>query len=528
MNVRRIANASSLLLSVTISSVSPRGGTGGWSAVAGCSLRRLRGRCEEALRGSATGRWPHRGLPQGPQRLAVGPVQTSRRPACDSRQQASPSAWRRQRIDLAGGNASSPAASSGSVLCRSNSTAAPATKAHPVKPLRLPPLRPRQPEKSSGSASSPDTEHEGMRAVAMIHVPGRSGTSRARSSGTTTGLSTHFPIPHMLENPDNTEAYFQYPMLRLESTGSCAPIQAIRQERQTSARVAPAHWRTFLSTRASDAGFGYVHQEGLAPMSPILNGLGNRTCRNWRRTWKLIRHLASTVVAIKIGYDLNGQPVEEAFFGVYYLSQGANEGAVERGHDQADQLGIPPGPAEHARTGRARLDQRMPMFCVIAKSMYVNPEWVRLSKAINDKMLADFNQKLKQGYDQLRAAQAIMEQTMQQQAAFQANFDKQEEAFRNNSGGVDDSFLRDGGKRSASDHWDDLIRGVDTVNDPSTGALRSSPISASITSTDGFGNYRTTDDPNYTLQKRRGEVGSAAFHDCGAVGVLRQNLPQFQ
>jgi len=34
--------------------------------------------------------------------------------------------------------------------------------------------------------------------------------------------------------------------------------------------------------------------------------------------------------------------------------------------------------------------------------MYVNPKWVRLSKAINDKMLADFNQKLKEGYDQRR------------------------------------------------------------------------------------------------------------------------------
>ena len=87
------------------------------------------------------------------------------------------------------------------------------------------------------------------------------------------------------------------------------------------------------------------------------------------------------------------------------------------------------------RAPAGTLDKRMPMFCVIAKSMYVNPKWARLTKQINDKMLADFNQKLKQGYDQLAAAQAIVEQTMQQQAAFQANFDKQEEAFRN-SGGV--------------------------------------------------------------------------------------------
>ena len=138
--------------------------------------------------------------------------------------------------------------------------------------------------------------------------------------------------------------------------------------------------------------------------------------------------------------------------------------------------------------------------------MYVNPEWTRLTKAINDKMMADFNQKIKQGWDQLRAAQAIMEQTLKQQAAFQANFDKQEEAFRNTPG-VDDNFLRDGGKRSASDHWDDLIRGVDTVNDPSTGGTTQLSNLGQYHFTDGFGNYRTTDDPNYTPEKA-GEVGS--------------------
>jgi hypothetical protein len=215
-------------------------------------------------------------------------------------------------------------------------------------------------------------------------------------------------------------------------------------------------------------------------------------------------------VAIKIGYDLNGQPVEEAFFGVYYISKQGTD-AVSLG-----QLSMTAGALQQTNWGfralqsmrapAGTLDKRMPMFCVIAKSIYVNPEWARLTKAINDKMMADFNQKMKQGWDQLRAAQAIMEQTMKQQAAFQANFDKQEEAFRN-SGGVDDSFLRDGGKRSAADHWDDLIRGVDTVNDPSTGGTTQLSNLGQYHFTDGFGNYRTTDDPNYTPEKA-GEVGS--------------------
>jgi len=39
------------------------------------------------------------------------------------------------------------------------------------------------------------------------------------------------------------------------------------------------------------------------------------------------------------------------------------------------------------RVPAGTLDKRMPMFCVIAKSPYVNPEWARLTKAINDNMM---------------------------------------------------------------------------------------------------------------------------------------------
>jgi len=143
--------------------------------------------------------------------------------------------------------------------------------------------------------------------------------------------------------------------------------------------------------------------------------------------------------------------------------------------------------------------------------MYVNPEWVRLSKAITEKMKADFNQKLKQGYDDIRASQALMEQTMKQQADFQRNFDKQEVAWRNSGsgggGGGGDSDLRDDGKRSASDHWSDLIRSVDTLNDPSTGGTKQLSNLGSNHFTDGFGNYRTYDDPNATPENQ-GENGS--------------------
>ena len=73
-------------------------------------------------------------------------------------------------------------------------------------------------------------------------------------------------------------------------------------------------------------------------------------------------------VAIKISYDLNGQPVEEAFFGLYYLSSGANTG-VNAGESQADSnWGF--GALQSFRAPAGTIDKRMPFFCVIAKSVH--------------------------------------------------------------------------------------------------------------------------------------------------------------
>jgi hypothetical protein len=345
-----------------------------------------------------------------------------------------------------------------------------------------------------------DTEHQGMRA-ATIHLPEK---WHFESKIEWHYNWVEYPLSYSshAENPDNAEAYFQYPLLRLESTEVAPQFRQYDKSRNLppGSRL-PTGALSGAPQPPLQALAAFIQK--VRPDVTNLKWIGQQDLPDLAKTLKLDPSPNQHGVAIKIGYDLNGQPVEEAFFGVYYISQGANSG-VNAGMIKQTNWGFQALQSMRAPSGT--LDKRMPMFCVIAKSMYVNPEWVRLSKAINDKMLADFNQKLKQGYDQIRAAQAIMEQTMKQQAEFQANFDKQEEAFRS-SGGVDDSFLRDGGKRSAADHWDDEIRGVDTVNDPSNGGTTQLSNLGQYHFTDGFGNYRTTDDPNYTPEKA-GEVGS--------------------
>ena len=344
-----------------------------------------------------------------------------------------------------------------------------------------------------------DTEHGGMRA-ATVHLPEKWHFDSK--------LEWHYgwveyPVAFSAhaENPDDAEAYFDYPMLRFDQTEVPAQMrQYVKGRQYGSGERLPTG--AFSSPPRPPMQALAMFIQKVRPHVANLKWLGQQDLPDLGKVLRLDALPNQHGVAIKIGYDLDGQPVEEAFYGVYYLTQAANAG-VNAGMIKQTNWGLQALQSFRAPAGT--LDQRMPMFCVIAKSFYINPQWVRLSKAINDKMLADFNQKLKEGYDQLHAAQAIVAQTMKDQAAFQANFDKQEAAFRS-SGGIDDSSLRDGGARSAADHWSDLIRGVDTLNDPNGGTTQLSNL-GQYHFTDGFGNYRTTDDPNYTPEKA-GEVGT--------------------
>jgi hypothetical protein len=222
-------------------------------------------------------------------------------------------------------------------------------------------------------------------------------------------------------------------------------------------------------------------------------------------------------VAIKVGYDLNGKPVEEAFFGVYFLQKAGSQ-AVQAGHQSmgANEMIETDWGLQGLQSFRApagTLDKRMPIYCLMAKSVQYDAKWLLRDKAINAALLQMFNQKLQQGWDQIRAADAMTDEIVRQDNQFLDNVGRQEKAMM--SSGVDDSFLRSdgsggggGGGRASSDNVSDLIRGVDTVNDPSTGGTKQLDYSGGYNHfTDGFGNYRTYDDPNATPENQ-GENGS--------------------
>ena len=169
------------------------------------------------------------------------------------------------------------------------------------------------------------------------------------------------------------------------------------------------------------------------------------------------------------------------------------------------------------RAPAGTLDKRMPVYCLIAKSVQYDPQWILRYRAINATLLKMFNQKLQQGWDQIRAADAISDQAMRNNEKFLDNIGRQETAMMRDSGGGGssggggvDGMLRGEGGRSSSDRVSDLIRGVDTLNDPSTGGTKQLDNSGGYNHfTDGFGNYRTYDNPNAT----NGKSGRKRFMD---------------
>jgi hypothetical protein len=165
-------------------------------------------------------------------------------------------------------------------------------------------------------------------------------------------------------NPDNSEAFYLYPLLRLESIEVAPQYRQYLhgKQQQPGERMSTGAINMPLQppvqalamfikqTRPDVTNFKWIGQQDLPGLAQAL---------------RLTPWPNDHGVAIKIGYELNGQAVEEAFFGVYYYSQGGNEdtsvGQLHgRKHDQADQLGIPrsaelPRPCRHTRQAHARL-----------------------------------------------------------------------------------------------------------------------------------------------------------------------------
>jgi hypothetical protein len=201
-------------------------------------------------------------------------------------------------------------------------------------------------------------------------------------------------------------------------------------------------------------------------------------------------------VGIRVTYKLNGKPVEEEFYSVYYYQ------SIPAGRVSQVNWGL--GALHSFRAPAGTLDKRRNVYCAIVKSIKMQKPWFDKAYAIKKQLIATYQRNLKASYDQIAAAAALSKQITAQSDAFLANVDRSLAASRQST--YASSAATEGAEpRSANDKQDDYIRGVDTTVDPLYGTSQHS-FNDQYHWTDGYGNYRNSSDINYDPNHH--EVGS--------------------
>jgi len=207
-------------------------------------------------------------------------------------------------------------------------------------------------------------------------------------------------------------------------------------------------------------------------------------------------------VRVRIEYMENGRPIEEEFYGSYSLNKvpyyGPMGAMVQVNWGFARLITF--------REEKGRLDARRDVFWRIAGSVKINPQWEQLYAQITQQLQAQFNLYIQQGYSQIQAAGQLSRAISANNDAMIANMDQQRQAAWH-------SHTPSGPGHSATDGFDEYIRGVETVNDPYYGTSQQDS-NYQYHWTDGSGNYQQSNDPffnpnvgsnqSWTLMERRG------------------------
>ena len=291
-------------------------------------------------------------------------------------------------------------------------------------------------------------------------------------------VSSPVQIMANAENPANEEAFFLFPVLQFFSLRPDA---------------------NYYRAGQNYGGLIFVHQ----PMSPaqMLQGFVQQARSRFPKFQliggKELPDLAKALnypmwgndrgVGMKITYELNGKLVEEEFYGVAYSVDIPYDGPQGR----TWQINWGLRCLHSFRAPQGGLDGRREVFAAIAKSFKPNPGWQQRLTAVNAYLTEQFNRQLQAGYDSIAAAGRLSKQISANNDAMIASIDRQLAASRA-SGGV----TTGSGGRSSTDHFDDYIRGVDTVDDPYRGTSQHS-FNDQFHWTDGYGTYRNSNDANY-------------------------------
>lgn len=319
-----------------------------------------------------------------------------------------------------------------------------------------------------------DPRQHGMVAVAFMAPEKWKDTSQV--SWNYADINSPVTVRLQVENPANAEAYYLHPPAKYFAL---RPDGGLWKEGSDHGGWIKLRKQPPLPTLVA-------HVRKLRPGLADLRFVGSKDLPDLPKALETQAGPNQTGQAVKVTYTLKGQPVEEEFYAVYYWVDIPYDGP--QGRSWQTNWGLVSVHSFRAPAGT--LERRRPVFAAIGKSARPNPAWVARGKEILKALSAQWQRNMKAGYDQIAAAGALSKQISAQNDAFIANIDRQMATSR-----AADSAQRTE-TRTGNDRFDDYLRGVVTVDDPTWGTSQQS-ANQSYHWTDGYGSYRHSNDVTY-------------------------------
>jgi hypothetical protein len=176
-------------------------------------------------------------------------------------------------------------------------------------------------------------------------------------------------------NPANTEAFYGFPQVKLEYIEVPQNLQQYAPKHQPGELIGDgAMWlqpRPAIDTLA-------LFVKRLRGNEPNVHPLGKAEVPGLAKLLGVPDLPNEQGVAVKIGYDVDGKPVEEAFFAIYYSASGHGEGkAAVLTQTNWGLIAV-----HSFRAPAGTLDKRMPVFTAIDRSILADPDWILRTAAI--------------------------------------------------------------------------------------------------------------------------------------------------
>jgi hypothetical protein len=202
--------------------------------------------------------------------------------------------------------------------------------------------------------------------------------------------------------------------------------------------------------------------------------------------------VAAEPVGVRIEYTAEGQLFEERITGIVLCWQVSASGPVgvivQTNWQLYAALGV--------RAPKGMLAGVEPLMDRAVSLGRLNPEWVKLRDQVVAQLQQEANAIVQQGWNQIAANAAVTQQIRANSDAFLQSFEAHREQANAEWNHNRAAAQAAANARSATDGFDDYIRGVNTYQDPYWGQSQHS-IDHQYAWTDGFGNYKYSNDAGY-------------------------------